>query len=283
MLKDRVMFMSGGSRGIGLAIATRAARDGVKVALMAKTAEPHPRLPGTIYTAAEEIEAAGGEALPIVGYIRDADAVDTAVAQTVEKWGGIDLVVNNASAINLAPMRDLEVKRFDLMQQINSRGTFVVTRACLPHLRSSDHPHVLTLSPPLSADPRWLRGHSAYTLSKMGMTMLTLGLAADEAESGVAANCLWPRTIIATAAVQNLLGGDEAMVRARMPEIMGDAAREILVRDPPSCTGNTFIDDEVLAESGVTDLERYSASADADLALDLFVDGWARPAPVTRI
>ena len=229
-LTDRVMFMSGGSRGIGLAIAERVARDGVKVALMAKTAEPHPRLPGTIYTAAEEIEAAGGEALPIVGDIRDAGAVDAAVAQTVEKWGGIDLVVNNASAINLAPMRDLEVKRFDLMQQINARGTFVVTRACLPHLRESEHAHVLTLSPPLSVNPRWLQGHSAYTLSKMGMTMITLGVAADEAEAGVGANCLWPRTIIATAAVQNLLGGDEAMARARVPDIVADALRDPAAR-----------------------------------------------------
>src|ERR687895_2184721 len=214
-LEGRVMFLSGGSRGIGLAIALRAARDGARVALMAKTAEPHPKLPGTIYTAAEEIEAAGGEALPIVGDIRDAEGVEAAVAQTVERFGGIDTVVNNASAINLAPMRDLPVKRFDLMQQINSRGTFVVTRACLPHLRESSHAHVLTLSPPLSADPRWLAGHSAYTLSKMGMTMITLGLAADEAEAGIGANCLWPRTIIATAAVQNLLGGDEARPHAR--------------------------------------------------------------------
>ena len=274
MLNDRVMFMSGGSRGIGLAIAKRAARDGVKVALMAKTAEPHPRLPGTIYTAAEEIEAAGGEALPIAGDIRDADAVDAAVAQTVERYGGIDLAVNNASAINLAPMRDLEVKRFDLMQQINSRGTFVVTRACLPHLRESTHAHVLTLSPPLSADPRWLRGHSAYTLSKMGMTMITLGVAADEAEAGIGANCLWPRTMIATAAVQNLLGGDEAMARSRMPEIVADAAYEILTRDPRECTGNVFIDDEVLAEAGVTDLDDYAGKPGADLALDIFVDGW---------
>ncbi|MET0810729.1 MAG: NAD(P)-dependent oxidoreductase [Thermoleophilaceae bacterium] len=277
-LEGRVMFMSGGSRGIGLAIALRAARDGAKVALMAKTAEPHPKLPGTVFTAAEEIEAAGGEALPIVGDIRDAEAVEAAAAQTAERFGGIDLVVNNASAINLAPMRDLEVKRFDLMQQINSRGTFVVTRACLPHLRESDHAHVLTLSPPLSADPRWLRGHSAYTLSKMGMTMLTLGLAADEADAGIGANCLWPRTIIATAAVQNLLGGDEAMIRARTPEIMADAAHAILVRDPRSCSGNTFMDDEVLAEAGITDLDRYSASDHAELALDLFVEGWPEPA-----
>jgi citronellol/citronellal dehydrogenase len=280
-LRDRVMFMSGGSRGIGLSIATRVAQEGVKVALMAKTAEPHPRLPGTIYTAAEEIEAAGGEALPIVGDIRDAEAVDAAVAQTVERWGGIDLVVNNASAINLAPMRDLEVKRFDLMQQINARGTFVVTRACLPHLRESGHAHVLTLSPPLSADPRWLRGHSAYTLSKMGMTMITLGVAADEAEAGVAANCLWPRTIIATAAVQNLLGGDEAMRRARVPEIVADAAAEILSRDPRQCTGNVFIDDEVLAEAGVTDLERYSGTPGAELVTDIFVDESPVPEPQT--
>jgi citronellol/citronellal dehydrogenase len=274
MLNDRVMFMSGGSRGIGLAIAKRAARDGVKVALMAKTAEPHPRLPGTIYTAAEEIEAAGGEALPIAGDIRDADAVDAAVAQAVERFGGIDLVVNNASAINLSPMRDLEVKRFDLMQQINSRGTFVVTRACLPHLRESTHAHVLTLSPPLSADPRWLRGHSAYTLSKMGMTMITLGVAADEAEAGVGANCLWPRTMIATAAVQNLLGGDEAMARSRTPAIVADAAYEILTRDPRERTGNVFIDDEVLAEAGITNLDDYAGKPGADLALDIFVDGW---------
>jgi citronellol/citronellal dehydrogenase len=272
-LNGRVIFMSGGSRGIGLAIAKRAARDGARVVLMAKTAEPHPKLPGTVYTAAEEIQEAGGEALPIVGDIRDAGAVDDAVAQAVERFGGIDLVVNNASAINLSPMRDLEVKRFDLMQTINSRGTFVVTRACLPHLRQSDHAHVLTLSPPLSTDGRWLAGHSAYTLSKMGMTMLTLGLAADEAEAGIGANCLWPRTIIATAAVQNLLGGDEAMARSRQPEIMGDAAHAILVRDPRETTGNTFIDDDVLAEAGVTDLSGYAA-ADAELALDLFVDSW---------
>ena len=277
-LQGRTIFMSGGSRGIGLAIAARAAQDGARVAFMAKTAEPHPKLPGTIYTAAEEIEAAGGEALPIIGDVRDAEGVEGAVAQAVERFGGIDIVVNNASAINLAAMGDLEVKRFDLMQQINSRGTFVVTRACLPHLRESEHAHVLTLSPPLSSDPRWLRGHSAYTLSKMGMTMLTLGLATDEAERGVAANCLWPRTIIATAAVQNLLGGDEAMIRARTPEIMGDAAREVLARDPRSCTGNAFLDDEVLAEAGITDLGRYSASDDAELALDLFVDGWPEPA-----
>jgi citronellol/citronellal dehydrogenase len=270
-LSERVVFMSGGSRGIGLAIAKRVARDGARVALMAKTADPHPKLPGTVYTAAEEIEEAGGEALPIVGDVRDADQVAAAVAQAADRWGGVDIVVNNASAINLSPMRDLEVKRYDLMQSINSRGTFVVTKACLPHLRESDHAHVLTLSPPLSADAKWLRGNSAYTLSKMGMTMLTLGLAADE--SGLAANCLWPRTIIATAAVQNLLGGDAAMARSRTPEIMGDAAHAILRRDPGDSTGRCFIDDEALAEAGITDLSPYSEPG-AELALDLFVEGW---------
>src|SRR5215203_5803973 len=275
-LEGRVMFMSGGSRGIGLAIAKRFARDGANVALLAKTAEPHPKLEGTIFTAAEEIEAAGGQALPIVGDIRDAEAVEAAAAQTAERFGGIDLVVNNASAINLAPMRELPVKRFDLMQQINARGTFVVTQACLPYLRESDHAHVLTLSPPLSVDRRWLAGHSAYTLSKMGMTMITLGVAADE--PGIGANCLWPRTIIATAAVQNLLGGDEAMARARTPEILADAAHAILVRDPSSCTGNTFIDDEVLAEAGISDLSGYAAEG-SDLVLDIFVDGWPEGVP----
>jgi citronellol/citronellal dehydrogenase len=271
---SRTVFMSGGSRGIGLAIAKRLARDGARVAILAKTDEPHPKLPGTIHTAAAEITDAGGEALPLLGDVRDEARVEAAVAEAAEKFGGIDTAINNASAINLAPMRDLEVKRFDLMQQINARGTFVLTKACLPHLREAERPHVLTLSPPLTTDPRWLKAHSAYTLSKMGMTMITLGLAADEAEAGIGANCLWPRTIIATAAVQNLLGGDEAMRRARTPEIYADAAAEVLSRDPRECTGNAFIDDEVLAEAGITDLDRYSAVSDADLSLDLFVDGW---------
>jgi citronellol/citronellal dehydrogenase len=272
-LDGLTIFMSGGSRGIGLAIAVAAAEQGANVALLAKTDQPHPKLEGTIHTAAAEIEAAGGRALPIVGDVRDEEQVQAAVARTVDELGGVDIVVNNASAINLSPMGDLESKRYDLMQTINSRGTFVVTRACLPHLRESEHAHVLTLSPPLSADPKWLKGHSAYTLSKMGMTMLTLGVAADEVEAGVAANCLWPRTIIATAAVQNLLGGDEAMARSRTPEIVADAAMAILKRDPRECTGNTFIDDEVLIDAGVIDLGQYSA-ADAELALDLFVDDW---------
>jgi citronellol/citronellal dehydrogenase len=273
-LENRVVLMSGGSRGIGLAIAKRAAREGAKVALLAKTDQPHPKLEGTVHTAAAEIEAAGGEALAIVGDVRSDESVADAVAQTVKRFGGIDVVVNNASAINLVPIGDLEPKRFDLMMDINVRGTFALTRAALPHLRESDHAHVLTLSPPLSADPKWLRGHAPYTVSKMGMTMLTLGLAADEADRGVAANCLWPRTLIATAAVRNLLGGDEAMRRARTPEIYADAAAVILLRNPRECTGHAYIDDEVLAEAGVTDLSGYAAAEGADLQLDLFVDGW---------
>jgi citronellol/citronellal dehydrogenase len=270
---DRTVLMSGGSRGIGLAIATRLAQEGANVAMLAKTDQPDPRLEGTIHTAAAEVEAAGGKALAIVGDVRDEAQVEVAVAKTVERFGGIDVVVNNASAISIAPIADLPVKRYDLMLNINTRGTFVLTKVALPPLRQSDRAHVLTLSPPLSSDPKWLRGHAAYTVSKMGMSMLTLGLAADEAEHGVAGNALWPRTLIATAAVQNLLGGDAAMAAARTPEIMADAAFEILRRDPRECTGNAFIDDEVLAEAGITDLSKYAAPG-AELALDLFVDGW---------
>jgi citronellol/citronellal dehydrogenase len=266
--------MSGGSRGIGLAIAKKIAADGANVAILAKTDQPHPKLPGTIHTAAAEIEEAGGTALPVVGDVRDESSVADAVSQTVEKFGGIDIVVNNASAINLSPMIDLEPKRLDLMLDIEIRGTFLLTRASLPHLRESDHAHVLTLSPPLSADPKWLKGHSAYTVAKYGMTMLTLGLAQDEAENGIGANCLWPRTLIATAAVQNLLGGDAAMAAARTPEIYADAAYEVVSRDPRECTGNTFIDDAVLAEAGVTDFDKYVSVQGGELALDLFVDGW---------
>jgi citronellol/citronellal dehydrogenase len=267
------MFISGASRGIGLAIAKRVAADGANIALVAKTTEPHPKLPGTIYTAAKEIEEAGGQALPIVGDVRDGDSVAAAVAACVEQFGGIDICVNNASAISLAPIGGLAVKQYDLMADLDTRGTFVVTQACLPHLRNSDHAHVLTLSPPLSTDPKWLAGFAPYAVAKFGMSMLTLGLAHDEKENGVAANCLWPRTIIATAAVQNLLGGDEAMAKSRTPEIVADAAREILVRDPAECTGNAFIDDEALAQAGITDLSKY-AEPGADLQLDIFVDGW---------
>ena len=272
-LSGRVVVMSGGSRGIGLAIAVACARAGARIALLAKTDQAHPRLPGTIHTAAEEIRAAGGEALPVVGDVREDGQVEAFVAAAAERWGGVDVVVNNASAINLAPIAELEPKRYDLMLDINARGTYLLTRAALPHLRASDHAHVLSLSPPLSTDPRWLKGHAAYTVSKMAMTMLTLGVAADEREHGVAANCLWPRTLIATAAVQNLLGGDRAMAMSRTPEIVADAARAVLERDPREATGNTYLDDEVLAAEGVADLEPYRAGS-GDLALDLFVEDW---------
>jgi citronellol/citronellal dehydrogenase len=270
-LSGRTVFMSGGSRGIGLAIAEKLAQDGANVVLLAKTDQPHPKLEGTIHTAAEAIEKAGGQALPIVGDVRDEEAVEAAVAQTVERFGGVDIVVNNASAIALAPIGDLPVKRFDLMMQINVRGTFVVTRACLPHLRESDHAHVLTLSPPIDRVQDWVGGNGAYTVSKMGMSILTLGLAKDE--PSISANCLWPRTMIATAAVQNLLGGDEAIAKSRMPAIVADAAYEILKRPPGQQTGQALIDDEVLREAGQDDLSEYSAEG-ADLQLDLFVADW---------
>jgi citronellol/citronellal dehydrogenase len=272
-LAGKTMIMSGGSRGIGLAIAVRAARDGANVAIVAKTDQPDPRLPGTIHTAAEEIEAAGGTALPILGDVRDEDSVAAAVAQTVERFGGIDIAVNNASAINLANVGDLPAKRYDLMLDINARGTFVLTSLVLPHLARSDNPHVLTLSPPLNPDRKWLAAHAPYTVSKYAMTMLTLGVAESRRDDGIAANCLWPRTLIATAAVQNIVGGDQAMSSARRPEIMADAAYEILVRPARECTGNTFIDDEVLAQAGVTDLSayRFGGGTEDDLQLDIFM------------
>jgi citronellol/citronellal dehydrogenase len=272
-LRNKTVLMSGGSRGIGLAIATRLAREGANVALIAKTSEPHPRLPGTIHTAAAEIEAAGGRALPIVGDVRDDEAVFAAVDRAVETFGGIDIVVNNASAINLAGTEALEMKRYDLMQDINTRGTFLLSKASVPHLRRAENPHVLTLSPPLNLDPKWFGGHVAYTIAKYGMSMCTLGMAEEFREAGIAFNSLWPRTIIATAAVQNLLGGEESMARARGPEIVADAAYAIVRRPSRECTGNFFIDEDVLAQEGVTDLERYRfGESDAELAVDLFLD-----------
>jgi citronellol/citronellal dehydrogenase len=271
-LSGRTMFMSGGSRGIGLAIALRAARDGANVALIAKTTEPHPKLEGTIYTAAEQIEQAGGKALPLPGDIRNEDQVLDAVAKTAEQFGGIDIVVNNASAIQIQGSETLPMKRYDLMQNINTRGTFLVSRACVPHLKKGTNPHVLTLSPPLNMKPHWFQHHLAYTIAKYGMSMCTLGMAAEYADDGIAVNSLWPRTIIATAAVQNLLGGDEAMARSRKPEILADAAHAILVRDSRSATGNFYIDDEVLAEEGVTDLSGYTYGDGSGLQTDIFLD-----------
>src|SRR4051794_16837508 len=276
-LAGRTLFTGGGGGGVARAIGGGGARDGANAALRAKPAEPHPKLPGTVYSAAEEIEAAGGTALPIVGDVRDADAVTAAVEQAAERFGGIDVLVNNASAISLTPIEHTEPKRFDLMQSINVRGTFLAIRACIPYLKRSENGHILTLSPPINLEPRWLGAHAAYTLSKYGMSLLTLGAAEELREAGVAANCLWPRTIIATAAVQNLLGGDESMARARTPEIYADSAYEVITKPAREYTGQTLIDDEVLAAAGVTDLEPYRAGeGDAELAADLFVD----PAPL---
>jgi citronellol/citronellal dehydrogenase len=271
-LDGKTMVISGGSRGIGLEIALRVAQEGANVALIAKTAEPHPRLPGTVFTAAEEIEQAGGKALPIVGDVRHDDIVFAAVANAADEFGGIDMCVNNASAINLSGTLDLDMKRYDLMQDINTRGTFLLTKACVPYLRSSANPHVLTLSPPLNMAPHWFTNHAAYTISKYGMSMCTLGMSAEFAGDGIAVNSLWPRTMIATAAVQNLLGGEAAMARSRRPEIVGEAAYRILRRDARTTTGRFFIDDEVLAEEGITNLSEYAYGLGTDLQQDIFLD-----------
>jgi citronellol/citronellal dehydrogenase len=271
-LSGRTVIMSGGSRGIGLAIAVRAARDGANVALLAKTETPHPRLEGTIHTAAAAIEAAGGQALPIVGDVRDEGSVADAVARTVERFGGIDIVVNNASAIDLSKTPELPMKKYDLMQDINTRGSFLLAKTALPHLERSGAAHVLTLSPPLNLNPQWAGRHLGYTIAKYGMSLVTLGLAEELRDQGIAANSLWPRTTIATAAVRNLLGGEEVVARSRTPEIMADAAHEVLIRDPRTCTGHFFIDDEVLAEAGVTDFSRYGGPVET-LERDIFLDG----------
>jgi citronellol/citronellal dehydrogenase len=271
-LKGKTLFISGGSRGIGLAIAIRAARDGANVALIAKTAEPHPKLDGTVYTAAEQIEAAGGRALPIVGDIRDEAQVERAVAQTVERFGAIDVCVNNASAINLSGSEALELKRYDLMQQINTRGTFVVSRTCIPHLKRAENPHILTLSPPITLEPRWLGPHIGYTIAKFGMSLCALGFAEEFRHDGIASNALWPRTLIATAAVQNVLGGERAMERARKPELYADAAHVVMTRSSRECTGNMYLCEDVLAQEGVTDLEEYAHVPGAEPQVDLFVD-----------
>ncbi|MGO1165715.1 MAG: SDR family oxidoreductase [Janibacter sp.] len=272
-LAGRTILMSGGSRGIGLAIAERAAQDGANVAILAKTDTPHPQLEGTIHTAAAAIEAAGGQALPILGDVRDEESVASAVEQTVTAFGGIDIVVNNASAIDLSPTSELSMKKYDLMQDINARGSFLLAKTALPHLERSSSAHVLTLSPPINLDPRWAGGQLGYTIAKYGMSLVTLGLAEEWRERGIAANSLWPRTAIATAAVQNLLGGDETMARSRTPQIMADAAHAVLTRDPRECSGRFLIDDEVLAEEGITDLSPYGGT-DGELMLDFFLDSW---------
>ncbi len=271
-LKNRTLFISGGSRGIGLAIAMRAAQDGANIIVAAKTAEPHPKLPGTIYTAAKDIEAAGGKALPLVCDIRSEEQVVEAVAKGAEHFGGIDICVNNASAISLTPTLKTSMKRFDLMHQINTRGTFLVSKTCIPFLLKSDNPHILNLSAPLNMEEKWFAPHVAYTMAKFGMSMCVLGMAGEFRGQGIAVNALWPRTTIATAAVQNLLGGDELARRSRKPEIMGDAAHVILTRPSREFTGNFCIDDEILESAGVSDLSVYAVDPSVELAPDFFVE-----------
>jgi citronellol/citronellal dehydrogenase len=271
-LAGKTLFMSGGSRGIGLAIALRAARDGANIVIAAKTAEPDPRLEGTIHTAAAAVKAAGGNALPLVVDIRDEENVKAAVARTVEVFGGIDILVNNASAIRLTGTLQTPVKRYDLMHGVNGRGTFVCAQACLPHLLDAPNPHILTLSPPLVTDPKWFKDFPAYTIAKYTMSLFTLALAAEFKNRGVAVNSLWPRTAIATAAVKNEIGGASMIASCRKPEIMADAAHYILTRPSQACSGNFFLDDEILLAAGVRDFSQYDVEAGAALQADFFVD-----------
>jgi len=274
-LKDKRIFITGGSRGIGLAIAVKAAQDGAKVAIAAKTSDPHPKLPGTIFTAAEEINQAGGEALPIQCDIRDEEQITSAIEKTVRQFGGLDILINNASAINLTPTLATPAKRFDLMFDVNVRGTFLTSQAAIPHLKDSAkagrNPHILTLSPPLSMKAKWFKNHVAYTMAKYGMSMCVLGMAEEFRRDEIAVNALWPRTAIDTAALQMIPGIETAA--CRKPEILADAAYEILNRPSKDCTGNFFVDDEVLASSGITDLDKYSVvPGTTDFLLDFFLD-----------
>jgi citronellol/citronellal dehydrogenase len=270
-LKGKTLFVSGASRGIGLEIAKRAAKDGANIILAAKTAEAHPKLPGTIYTAADEIIEAGGQALPLVCDIRDETKVRDAVNSGVEEFGGIDICINNASAIQLTGTLQTDMKRFDLMHQINTRGTFMVSKVCLPHLLKSDNPHILNLSPPLDLNPKWFGPHVAYTMAKYGMSLCVLGMAEEFKEQGVAVNALWPRTAIATAAIKNALGGEAIMNISRSPEIMADAAHVMLTKPSKEFTGNFCIDDTILAENGITDFSVYAEVPFNELAPDFFV------------
>jgi len=274
-LAGKTILMSGGSRGIGLAIALRAAADGANIALLAKTDTPHPKLEGTIHTAAEQIRAAGGRALPILGDVRDDESVTEAVLKTQGEFGGIDIVVNNASVIDLSGSLDLAAKKYDLMQDVNVRGTFMLSRAAVPVLKDAPNPHILSLSPPLNITPRWLGAHTGYTLAKYGMTMATLGLAAEFATDGIAANTLWPRTTIATAAVQFALGGDRMMKASRTPEVYADAAYAVLAQPARDYSGQTLIVEDVLEAAGVTDFSGYAAvpgTPDDQLFPDIFLD-----------
>ncbi|WP_193597194.1 SDR family oxidoreductase [Microbacterium sp. YJN-G] len=274
-LAGKTILMSGGSRGIGLAIALRAASDGANIVLLAKTDSPHPKLEGTVHSAAEAIREAGGQALPIVGDVRSDDDITEAVLKAQGEFGGIDVVINNASVIDLSRSTDLDAKKYDLMQDVNVRGTFMLSRAAIPVLREAANPHILSLSPPLNLSPKWLGAHTGYTLAKYGMTMATLGLAAEFADAGVAANTLWPRTTIATAAVQNLLGGDKVMAASRTPDIYADAAYAVITKPAASYTGQTLIVEDVLEADGVTDFSKYAAvpgTPDDRLFPDIFLD-----------
>lgn len=271
-LAGKTLFITGASRGIGLAIALRAAKDGANVAIAAKTQEPHPKLPGTVFTAADEITAAGGKALPLVCDIRFEDQVQKAVAQTVDHFGGIDICVNNASAIGLTGTLETSARRYDLMNTVNTRGTFITSQACLPHLLKAKNPHILNLSPPLNFKAKWFENHVAYSIAKYGMSLCVLGMAAEFREQGVAVNALWPKTTIATVAIGNMAGGDEMMKHSRKPQIMADAAHAVLTRPSRECTGNFFIDEEVLRAEGVADLSGYAVTPGAELMPDFFID-----------
>lgn len=271
LLEGKTLFITGASRGIGLAIAIRAARDGANIAIAAKTAEPHAQLPGTIHTAAAEVEAAGGNALPLVCDIRDDQAVAEAVAATADRFGGIDIVVNNASAIALLGTEAVSMARFDLMHQVNARGTFMVSKTCLPWLMKAENPHILALAPPLNMQEKWFAPHVAYSMAKFGMSLCVLGMAGEFREHGIAVNALWPRTTIATSAV-NMLGGDELMMHSRKPDIMADAAYVIFSKSSREFSGNFCIDDSVIEGEGVTDLSSYAVNPDLPLAPDFFVE-----------
>jgi citronellol/citronellal dehydrogenase len=271
-LAGKTLFITGASRGIGKAIALRAAQDGANIVIAAKTAEPHPKLAGTIYTAAKEIEQAGGKALPLIVDVRFEDQIHAAVKQTVEMFGGLDILINNASAIMLTGTLETPLKRFDLMHQVNVRGTYACSQACIPQLLKAENPHILNISPPLNLNPKWFQNHVAYTMAKYGMSMCVLGMAAEFARKGLAVNALWPRTPIATAAIENLLGGDQMMRQSRTVEIMSDAAHELLTRDAKSCTGNFFIDEDLLREAGVTDFGKYAVDPSLELLTDFFLD-----------
>ena len=270
-LTNKTLFISGASRGIGLAIAKRAAQDGANVILAAKTAEPHPKLPGTIYTAAEEIEEAGGKAFPVLCDVRFEEQLEDAVNKGADHFGGIDICVNNASAIQLTNTLQTDMKRYDLMNQINARGTFLTSKKCLPYLLKAENPHILNLSPPLDMNPKWFANNVAYSIAKFGMSLCVLGMAEEFKEQGVAVNALWPRTAIATAAVKNILGGDETVKVSRTPEIMADAAYVILTKNSKDFTGNFCIDDNLLADNGVKDFSKYAEVPFAQLAPDFFV------------